>query len=95
MRDPEYRAFLKAEGYCVVCSRVPVEPAHGPVNGMSSKGPDNQAIPLCPRCHDEMHAIGNWPAFERRHHISRERWAKVWYTAYLAWKGNGKKWTLS
>jgi hypothetical protein len=93
MRDSAYLAFLRTEGYCIVCSRMPAEPCHGPVNGMSSKGPDNGCVPMCRRCHEEQHSIG-WPAFEVRRMVSRERSAKVWRTVYLSWKANGKKWTI-
>ena len=30
------------------------DPAHGPANGLSSKGPDNEAVPLCRFHHDQV-----------------------------------------
>jgi hypothetical protein len=66
---------------------IPVlsDPAHGPVNGMRSKGPDNEAIPLCRAHHNEQHAI-TWPAFEEKYGFSRKKEAKVHYAAYLIWR---------
>ena len=51
------------------CGRV--DPAHGPVNGRSSKGPDNEAIPLCRHHHEEQHSLG-WQLFEAKYRFSRE-----------------------
>ena len=59
--------------------------AHGPVNGKSSKGPDNEAIPLCRAHHDEQHRLG-WPAFEAHYGFSWEREAAVWWAAWLIWR---------
>lgn len=68
----------------VGCGRV--DPAHGPVNGMSSKGADSGAIPLGRGHHDEQHAIG-WDAFEAKYGFSRETEAKVHYRAYELARG--------
>jgi hypothetical protein len=59
-----------------------VDPAHGPVNGTGSKGPDNEAVPLCRHHHDEQHRIG-WPAFERKYGFSREKEAATHWAAFL------------
>jgi len=64
LRCPEYLDWLRDQS-CAVCGRRPAEPAHGPVNGIGSKGPDNEAVPLCHLHHAAMHAIGSWVAFER------------------------------
>ncbi len=94
-RNPSYLAFLRAEGRCVACPRggrvfgAPItygmngvcDPAHGPVNGRGSKGPDAGAIPLCRAHHDRQHAIG-WTAMEVEFEFSREREAAVWFAAF-------------
>ena len=64
------------------CVMTACDPAHGPVNGKGSKGPDNEALPLCRVHHAEQHRVG-WPAFEARYGFSREGEAAVWW---LAWK---------
>ena len=58
------------------------DPAHGPVNGRGSKGPDNEAIPLCRYHHEEQHRLG-WPAFESKYGFSREKEAAAHYAAFL------------
>ena len=95
-RDRGYLDWLK-EQVCVACrlgkliyrERVcasgsgPIDPCHGPVNGMGSKGADSEAIPLCRDHHIEQHVIG-WPAFEERHQFSREEVAVEHYARYKA-----------
>lgn len=68
------------------CGRV--EAAHGPVNGMRSKGPDDGALPLGARHHREQHAIG-WPAFEAKYGFSREKEAVAHRALYLIDRENG------
>lgn len=92
LRDPGYLAFLREEGACAVAlgftgrwTHGPCEAAHRPVNGMRSKGPDNEAIPLCSEHHREQHQLG-WRAFEDKHRINRAGIAAVWYAAYQIWK---------
>jgi hypothetical protein len=92
-RDPGYLAFLR-ERKCVACmakgKRGPgtyyeihsCDPAHGPVNGMGSKGPDSGAIPLCRAHHEEQHRI-NWPAFEAKYSIDREKEAMAHHAVYV------------
>ena len=92
LRDRQYLDWLK-DRWCVACiagrdhapSRAGgfvCDPAHGPVNGRGSKGPDNEAIPLCRHHHDEQHRVG-WSAFEERYGFSREKEAATHYAAYL------------
>jgi len=86
MRDRLYLAWLR-QLPCMVCGDMwqTREAAHGPVNGMSQKGPDDEAVPLCAHHHREMHVRG-WPAFEAGHCFSRAELAKRLYAEYLATK---------
>jgi hypothetical protein len=45
---------------CIVetCRRLPVEAAHIGPRGLSTKVPDWQALPLCHRHHEQLHALG-------------------------------------
>ena len=93
LRDREYLDWLR-ERRCVACasmSRDPrgwihpwkgCDPAHGPVNGRGSKGPDNEAIPLCRHHHDEQHRVG-WPAVEAKYGFKRRAEAKAHWAAFL------------
>lgn len=89
LRAPKYLAELRLM-YCEIgvkfgseqCSSV-TDPAHGPVNGMGSKGPDSGAIPLCRSHHREQHQIG-WPRFERKYGINREEVAARTFAAWEA-----------
>lgn len=100
LRDKGYLQFLRDEGVCYACKirRMyfalmglirpmirEVEPAHGPVNGIGSKGPDNEAIPLCRQHHLEQHKLG-WPAFQKSYYLDRAKEAAVWYKAYQIYK---------
>ena len=95
-RDPGYLAWLR-ERSCVACkltgctgrahnpgnwASVTIDPAHGPVNGMRSKGPDSGAIPLCRHHHEEQHQIG-WPAFQQKYSFSLEKEAAAHFALYL------------
>jgi hypothetical protein len=80
-RNPPFRRFLTIWGRCAVCLAGGCDPAHGPVNGGSSKGPDCECIPLCPLHHAEQHAIG-WPAFEALHEINRLLIAVRWWAMF-------------
>ena len=71
--------------YCPGASLGRCDPAHGPVNGRGSKGPDDGAIPLCRGHHEYQTGIG-WEKFEAFYQFSREAEAKVWYAAYLIWR---------
>jgi len=84
-RNASYRQFLREECRCVVCHRFGCDPAHGPANGTSSKGPDAGCIPLCRAHHDEQTGIG-WPAFEQRHRIDREREAEAHWALFLIYQ---------
>jgi hypothetical protein len=84
MRAPGYLAWLR-DRKCVVCGWVymsGVDAAHGPVNGRGSKGPDNEAVPLCSTHHAEQHRL-SWPAFEAKYNIDRKKEAAALYAVYL------------
>jgi hypothetical protein len=97
LRDREYLDWLSLDCRCVACQRIGIrpgtqvfadhrlfriiDPAHGPVNGGRSKGPDNEAVPLCRHHHDEQHRVG-WPAFEAKYGFSREKEAKTHWAAF-------------
>lgn len=86
-RNPAYLAFLREEGTCCVpgCGLKHCDPAHGPVNGRGSKGPDAEAIPLCRRHHEIQTRLG-WAAFEREFEIDRAHWAASYWVAFLVWR---------
>ena len=88
LRDPGYLAFLRERCPCIVAlgftSRYSLgkcDAAHGPVNGRGSKGPDNEALPLCREHHREQHSIG-FRAFQEKHGFEWLREAAAHYTAY-------------
>ena len=81
-RDLAVMGFTREAGYTLTPLSTVVDPAHGPVNGGSSKGPDNEAIPLCRHHHIEQHQIG-WNLFEAKYGFSRAAEAKAHYAAYL------------
>jgi|HubBroStandDraft_6_1064221.scaffolds.fasta_scaffold208196_3 hypothetical protein len=91
MRDKGYLRWLRKQRDIVTgygptwFPEDPIEAAHGPVNGMSQKGPDNEAVPLSRSLHREQHRIG-WPAFEAKYGFSRAEEAKRLYAEYLATK---------
>ncbi len=94
LRDRKYLDWISGL-MCVVCVlldirgiaigfdpfRQVIDPAHGPVNGMGSKGPDDGAIPLCRHHHDEQHEI-RWPAFEMKYSIDRAAIAAEHYARF-------------
>lgn len=88
-RDPGYLAFLRSEGRCSPClqdhttarQHAVIDPAHGPVNGLSSKGSDLEAIPLCRIHHSEQTAVG-WREFCRRYGLHREGIVLYWNEQY-------------
>lgn len=89
-RNRKYIDFLKTEGWCFPCSLAvlyskPVpggcDPAHGPINGLSSKGPDADAIPLCRTHHDEQHQIG-WRGIEIKYGFRRKVIAAYWWNQF-------------
>ncbi len=96
VRDRKYLDWLKTQ-VCVACKADKliyrdrlfgsggdyIDPAHGPVNGMSSKGSDDGAIPLCRVHHKEQHEI-RWPAFEMKYSINREAIASEYYARFKA-----------
>lgn len=50
--DPAYLAWVRSLP-CVSCGRPPRSEAHHVTmgRGLGQKAPDDQAVPLCPRCH--------------------------------------------
>lgn len=81
-RNPKYLQFLRDNGVCAICQYYICEPAHGPVTGMSSKGPDAEAVPLCRIHHAHMHHVG-WSNFECEFGISREAVAEQWWKQFM------------
>jgi len=64
VRDKAYTAFIRSMP-CLVCGKPSVchhEPLTG--HGMSSKGPDNESLPLCPVCHRERHDHGRYTFYQ-------------------------------
>ena len=99
-RNPEYLAWLR-ERRCVACAQLvrsaivgpwplrycgATEAAHGPVNGIGSKGSDIEAVPLGRLHHIEQHRVG-WSAFEAKHGFSREKEAAAHYLAFRIERG--------
>ena len=100
-RDAHYLEFLRENGKCRACQieqkrgerwdtgtlpwRCGVDPMHGPVNGMSSKGPDTEAIPGCRLHHDEQTRLG-WPAFEAKYGFTRAGEAAAWRVLFECFK---------
>lgn len=87
LRDKRYLAFLRRQTcfvryYCA----GPTEAAHGPVNGMRSKGPDNEAIPPCTRHHREQHVVGI-RAFQSARNFDWKATAARYYEQYLSGGG--------
>src|ERR1019366_649502 len=94
LRCRKYLDWPSAECRCVVCRiahttrmDVPthslwmlefIDPAHGPVNGGNSKGPDNEAIALCRFHHNEMESL-RWPAFQEQYGFERAAEADALY----------------
>jgi len=67
----------------MVCGAIFCDPAHGKTNGMSSKGPDADAGPLCRNHHTVQHEIG-WEQFEVDYAVDREKCAKYWWGLFKA-----------
>lgn len=63
MKAPKHIARVK-QLPCVACQTMPCEAHHirqGGISGGSQKASDWFTIPLCPRCHRELHAgIKTW-----------------------------------
>lgn len=81
-RDRGYLDFLRAEGRCVLRAyshrcEGPIDPCHGPVNGMGSKGDDYGAIPMCRKAHNEQGRLG-WPNFQLKYGLNRLAEAALW-----------------
>lgn len=85
-RDPQYLAWLRERRSLVSgdysTPALPVEAAHGPVNGRGSKGSDYEAVPLRRDLHREQHRLG-WPAFEAKYGFDRAKEAAALHALYL------------
>ena len=60
LRSPRYRAWIRKQP-CAACGNPKSQHHHEPIKhggGVGMKGPDDQALPLCQRCHYERHKIG-------------------------------------
>ena len=73
--------FTRANGFRLTPICASVDPAHGPVNGRGSKGPDSEAIPLCRLHHEESHKIGQ-KAFQDKYGFD---WAADSAAHYATW----------
>jgi hypothetical protein len=80
-RNAAYRRWGRTACRCAVCFAQYPDPAHGPVNGIGSKGPDSGCIWLCRMHHDEQHVM-DWPAFQERYGIDRVRLAARSWKAF-------------
>jgi len=83
-RDRSYLTWLRLVGRCIVCGASGCDPMHGPPAGMRQKAPDagpEGCVPGCRPHHDEQTRVG-WPAFERKHRISRRRLARKWWKRF-------------
>lgn len=92
-RDRKYLDWLKTQVCAVtwaIFSRgerisysyeVIIDPAHGPVNGIGSKGSDDGAIPMTRAFHEEQTLIG-WPKFEKKYGIDRAAIAAEHYARF-------------
>lgn len=75
-------------GGCKACRDLSIghcDPAHGPANGLGSKGPDNEALPLCREHHEYQTGIG----VTKFGVLYRFNWlieAATWYDAYQIYK---------
>jgi hypothetical protein len=79
--SPERRAWVKALP-CLVCISIPSENAHVVTGGMGRKADAASIVPLCHRCHRELHAIGV-ASFQDRHRLDLLAWAArvdAWWT---------------
>lgn len=91
-RNRGYLKFLKERGECWPCVSIRawwdevIDPAHGPTNGMRSKGPDAEAIPLCRKHHQQQHLMG-WPEFDMYYRFSRAKEAAKWWHRYQQTRG--------
>lgn len=70
------------EQSCVACEGGPCEGHHIVNGGMSKKAHHSLIVPLCDRCHDELHDRGKL-TFEAKYRVSlatlAEQTAKAWY----------------
>jgi len=58
-RSESYKKFIRSQR-CLVCGSVESQHHHEPLNGrgIGLKGPDDESLPLCHKCHTERHIKG-------------------------------------
>lgn len=88
-RDKRYLSYLQGCG-CAVCHYGPSDAAHCRTNGLSSKGSDLKAIPLCRAHHNEQHRVG-WPAFCKKYGLNHAAAVAHWNLEYTLSFGEGNK----
>lgn len=64
--NPKYLAHLRRSPCCCCGADAPSDPAHtgSRDKGIGTKAWDIDAIPLCRRCHNRYHQIGEWAWLE-------------------------------
>ena len=81
-RSEKYKAFIRKQP-CLICEYPDSEHHHETLNskkGVSLKGPDNEALPLCAVHHRERHRIGR-DTFFSKYGFLNESW-KTWVMVY-------------
>lgn len=78
-RSEGYKKFIRSQR-CLVCGSVDSQHHHEPLNGrgIGLKGPDDEALPLCHKCHTERHQKGR-KSFYSEHRIN-------WYLAVIKYQ---------
>ena len=81
-RSENYKRFIRGQR-CLVCGSVESQHHHEPLNGrgIGLKGPDDEALPLCYRCHTERHIKGR-DTFYREHQKDWRRMVKHYQYLY-------------
>ena len=81
-RSEKYKKFIRSQP-CAICGLEVSQHHHEPLNGhgMALKGPDNEALPLCYRCHTERHIKGR-DTFYKEHHKDWRRLVKHYQYLY-------------
>lgn len=69
IRNTKYMAYIRKHP-CLICGGSPTHAHHEPLKGkgIGLKGPDNESLPLCHRCHMERHQKGR-KTFYKEHGI--------------------------
>lgn len=79
-RSAAYLEFIRLRP-CCVCQESPAEPHHTICGGMSLKGSDFGAIPMCRKHHREVEDRGV-DTFQRENHIDITR---IGFICLVAW----------